>query len=126
MTEAVVLPPPTTDRKKEVDNSLVFSYLTLRNLIGICGILLPVVLFLTTKKAEGDRLIEPSISDYYYTSNGDILVVLLSVLGVFLFTYKGYQWQEKVLTTIAAICGMGIGFSPVPYYQQDCAYPVWY
>jgi hypothetical protein len=37
MSEVVVPPPPTTDRTKEVDNSLVFSYLTLRNLIEICG-----------------------------------------------------------------------------------------
>ena len=101
-----------SDRKKEDDNNLVFSYLTLRNFIGICGILLPIVLFFTTGKSENDRIIEPSISDYYYSSNGDILVVLLSVLGVFLFTYKGYKWQEKALTTTAAICGIGIAFSP--------------
>src|SRR5262245_13652167 len=33
---------PKTDREKEDQNDLVFSYLTLRNLIGICGILLPI------------------------------------------------------------------------------------
>ncbi len=100
------------DRQKETDNELVFSYLTLRNLIGISGILLPVVLYFTTCRAEGDKRIEPSISDYYYSSNGDVLVVMLSVLGVFLFTYRGYTWKEKSLTTLAAICAIGIGFSP--------------
>lgn len=104
--------PKKSDRQKEADNNLVFSYLTMRNLIGISGILLPVVLFLTTGKGENDKVIESSISDYYYTSNGDILVVLLSVLGVFLFTYRGYKWQEKALTTVAAICALGIAFSP--------------
>ena len=99
-------------RHKEASNHLVFSYLTLRDLIGISGILLPIVLYFTTDRGELDKRIEPSISDYYYTSNGDVLVVLLSVLGVFLFTYKGYTWKEKVLTTIAAICALGIAFTP--------------
>ncbi|MEI9810928.1 MAG: hypothetical protein WDO16_25300 [Bacteroidota bacterium] len=85
--------------------------MTLRNLIGFGGMLLPFVLMIFTKEAN-DAFVEPSISDYYYTKNGDILVVLLSVLGVFLFTYKGYNWKEKALTTLAAICGLGVAFSP--------------
>ncbi|HEX7846188.1 MAG TPA: hypothetical protein VF476_10345 [Chitinophagaceae bacterium] len=100
------------DRLREADNDLVFSYLTMRNLIGISGILLPIVLYFFTHRGDEDKRIEPSISDYYYTSHGDVLVVLLSVLGVFLFTYKGYTWIEKALTTIAAVCAIGIGFSP--------------
>jgi hypothetical protein len=107
-------PTPTdqkTDRQKEQDNGLVVSYTTLRNLIGFGGMLLPFVLMFLTKEAN-DVFVEPSISDYYYTKNGDILVVLLSVLGVFLFTYNGYNWKEKVLTTVAALCALGVAFSP--------------
>ncbi|MFD2247146.1 hypothetical protein [Pontibacter ruber] len=100
------------DRQKEADNDLVYSYMTLRNLIGLSGMLLPLALVLTTSRGLDDKLIEPSISDYYYTSNGDVLVVLLSILGVFLFTYKGYNWVEQVLTALAAICGIGVAFSP--------------
>ncbi len=111
-TNEPVLTSTLTDKEKENTNHLVFSYLTLRNLIGICGILLPIVLYFTTGRGETDRRIEPSISDYYYSNNGDVLVVLLSVLGVFLFTYKGYKWKEKALTTIAAICAVGIAFTP--------------
>ena len=101
-----------SDRQKEAENDLVFSYLTLRNRIGIRGLLLPLILVLPTSRGANDRFIEPSISDYYYSSNGDVLVVLLSVLGVFLFTYTGYKWQESVLTTLAAISGIGVAFSP--------------
>ncbi|RTY89821.1 hypothetical protein [Flavobacterium sp. GT3R68] len=100
------------DRNKENNNDLVFSYMTMRNLIGFSGMLLPFVLALTTSKTFSDKIIEPSISDYYYTSNGDVLVVMLSMLSVFLFTYKGYEWKEKMWTVIAAICGIGIAFSP--------------
>ncbi len=74
--------------------------------------LLPFVLLTTTKRAANDRWVEPSISDYYYSSNGDVLVVMLSVLGVFLITYQGYNWKENALSTLAAIGGLGVAFSP--------------
>ncbi len=101
-----------TDRKKEHDNNLVFSYMTLRNLIGISGILLPLLLYLFTSREGADKRIEPSISDYYYTSNGDILVVTLSVLAVFLITYRGYNWKDRIWTIQAAVCALGVAFSP--------------
>jgi len=100
------------DRLKEKENKLVFSYMTLRNLIGFCGMILPLALVLTTKTSPVDNTIESSISDYYYTSSGDVLVVFLCVLGTFLFTYKGYDKKEKFLSTITAICGIGVAFSP--------------
>ena len=92
MTEANI---PTadvkSDKQKESDNKLVISFLALRNLIGISGMLLPIVLTLFTPKGEQDKVMEHSISEYYYTKNGDLFVVLLSVIGVFLLTYKGYD-----------------------------------
>ncbi len=107
-----------TDRQKEHDNALVLSYMTMRNLIGFSGMLLPFVLMLFTKEANG-VFVEPSISDYYYTKNGDILVVLLSVLGVFLITYNGYDWKEKALTALAAFCAIGVAFSPTGSVNTD-------
>jgi len=100
------------DRLKEEHNLLVLSYLTLRNLIGFCGILLPLILIGTTVIDENGSRIAPSISDYYYTSNGDVLVVVLCILGVFLLTYKGYTRNERILTSLAAVSAIGVGFSP--------------
>ena len=100
-----------TDRGKEQDNELVLSYTTMRNLIGFGGMLLPFALMFFTREAN-NVFVERSISDYYYTKNGDILVVLLSVLGVFLITYTGYNWKEQALTTLAALCALGVAFSP--------------
>jgi hypothetical protein len=102
----------TKDQKKESENELVVSYKTLRNLIGFAGMLLPLILILFSGRGENDKWIENSISDYYYSSNGDLLVVVLSILGVFLFTYQGYDWKESAVTTLAAICGIGVAFSP--------------
>ncbi len=100
------------NQQKEIQNELVVSYMTLRNLIGVSGALLPIVLGFTTYVAPGGKSPQPSISDYYYTSNGDVLVVMLCVLSVFLLTYNGYNWKEKALSVLAAICGIGVAFSP--------------
>ena len=114
MTEANTPPPvEKTDKQKESGNELVISFLALRNLIGISGMLLPIVLTLFTPKGEQDKVMEHSISEYYYTKNGDLFVVLLSVIGVFLLTYKGYdRFWERTLTLVAGFCGIGIAFFP--------------
>ena len=114
MTEvSTPLPVEKTDKQKESGNELVISFLALRNLIGISGMLLPIVLTLFTPKAEQDKVMEYSISEYYYTKNGDLFVVLLSVIGVFLLTYKGYdRFWERTLTLVAGFCGIGIAFFP--------------
>jgi len=110
-----------SDVSKEMDNSLVFSYLTFRKLIGISGMLLPLVLIISTTRTENDKFIEHSISEYYYTSNGDVFVVLMSVLGVFLFTYNGYSWKERLLSSFAAIGALGVAFSPTATFVGNSA-----
>lgn len=99
------------DKQKETHNHLVYSYMTLRNLIGFSGILLPWVLAITSA-INGDKPFEPSISDYYYTGGGDMFVVMMSLTGVFLFTYKGYDFKEMTLTILAAIGSIGVAFFP--------------
>ncbi|MEJ7627301.1 MAG: hypothetical protein WKF35_10590 [Ferruginibacter sp.] len=113
-----------TDDEKEDSNGLVISYMFLRKLIGICGILLPFALAIAPERVTGYYGLEASISDYYYTSRGDFLVVLLSILGIFLFTYKGYEFKEKLLTRIAALCAFGIAFVPTKARCNDCLFSV--
>ena len=108
-TNNIVVKP---DRQKEKENKLVFSYMALRNLIGFLGMMLPLILIFATRASEMSVVIEPSISDYYYTNSGDLLVVTLCILGVFLFTYRGYDLMENILSSIAAIAATGVAFSP--------------
>jgi hypothetical protein len=105
---------------KHENANLVVSYLTLRNLIGFCGMLLPIALAIFPSRPTNYHGFEPSISDYFYTDRGDILVVILSVLGVFLLTYTGYNWKERLLTMTAAICGLGVAFVPTQSKCLDC------
>jgi hypothetical protein len=107
------------DDLKEKENDLVLSYMTLRNLIGFSGFLLPLFLIFFTKIKDGDCKIQGSISDYFYTSTGDVLVLTLCVTCVFLITYNGYGGWEKLLMYLSAIGGLGVAFSPTT--DKHCA-----
>ncbi len=100
------------DIQKEDENQLVVSYLTLRKLIGWCGILLPPILWLVWHENQCFHSFEGSISDYYYTPAGDIFVIILSALGLFLFTYNGYERLEKILLKTAAVCAVLVPLVP--------------
>ncbi|SDF61456.1 hypothetical protein SAMN04487996_111280 [Dyadobacter soli] len=109
------------DQRKEERNELVISYLTLRNLIGFGGMLLPIALAVRpARPSEYYFGFEPSISDYYYTDRGDILVVILCIIGAFLITYYGYGFYEWLLTFLAGICGIGVAFVPTKIGCDRC------
>jgi len=113
------------DKAKEENNQLVFSYLTLRNLIGFGGMLLPILLaLLPSRPSDYYYNLEPSISDYFYTNRGDILVVMLCIIGTFMITYTGYSWKERLLSSVAGICAMGVAFVPTEKNCLECAQSV--
>ena len=58
---------------------------TLRQLIGILGMALPILLIIFGGDCENEPL--ESISHYYYTSSGTFFTVILSLVGVFLIIY---------------------------------------
>ncbi|MEJ7559346.1 MAG: hypothetical protein WKF66_13630 [Pedobacter sp.] len=111
---------PNTDKVKEEQNELVLSYLTLRNLIGFGGMLLPIVLAILPSRPSKYYGLEASISDYYFTDRGDILVVMLCVIGTFLITYYGYSFKEWLLTFVAGISGIGVAFVPTKMGCDKC------
>jgi len=105
------------DQAKEDLNDLVFSYVTLRNLIGFSGILLPIILVLFSRREEHEKVIQSSISAYYYTSVGDVFVIVICVLSAFLLTYKGYETLEKVLLSVASASGFGLTLFPTQWTE---------
>jgi hypothetical protein len=88
------------------DASLVISYMTLRKMIGYLGILLPVLVMI----AGGE--IRDSISAYYYSNMRDLFVGLLCIVGVFLYSYKGYDWLDDFLTSLAGLLAVGVALFP--------------
>ncbi len=53
-----------------------------------------------------------SISQYYYTSVGDIFVGIMAAISLFLFTYKGYSAADSRAGNLAAIFGLATAIFP--------------
>jgi hypothetical protein len=100
------------------EENYLISYLSLRKLIGILGMTLPLIL------AVGGKLIfnldiEPSISDYYHTGMRDVLVGSLWAVGAFLVIYKGYELVDNLLAKFAGLCAIGISLFPTPAGEEN-------
>lgn len=93
------------------EQSLVFSYLTLRKVIGILGVALPLVVSI------GAWLffrigIQRSISSYYHTGMRDVFVGTLFAIGFFLLSYKGYERADNIAGNLGCIFAIGVALFP--------------
>jgi hypothetical protein len=96
-------------RKK--NRSLITSYLTMRKIIGLLGILLPISVVLGGFLFAHMELQE-SISSYYHSNMRDFLIGLLFVVALFLITYKGFEMIDDIITNLTGIFALGIVFFP--------------
>jgi len=101
------------------DRDMVISFLTIRRAIGWLGIALPPVVYLVTWLFGDYSLLKPSISDYYYTVAGSILVGVLCAVALFLFTYKGPAPIDGILSGVAAIFALGVALFPCNITGHD-------
>jgi hypothetical protein len=76
---------------------------TLRRLVGILGILLPIMLPFFLWSDTGRTAPLESISHYYFTRVSAIFVTVVSLLAIFLLIYKGQTPGEFWLSTLAGI-----------------------
>lgn len=106
--------------------SQVISYLSLRRIIGILGILLPVVLVVGSVVACGCTELQHSISAYYHTGMRNLFVGILSGVALFLFSYKGYTRLDDVMADMAALFALGVAFFPtsVTGMATSCIIPI--
>ncbi|MCW7538598.1 hypothetical protein OOT46_12170 [Aquabacterium sp. A7-Y] len=105
--------PPSSHRKARRDeNHLLVSYLTLRKAVGTLGMLLPALLVLGEVLAFRTARIQESISSYYYTGMRDVFVGTMCALGVFLFTYRGYDERDNRAGKAACAGAIGLALCP--------------
>jgi hypothetical protein len=100
--------------KKEVNNTLVLSYLDLRKSVGIIGMTLPFVVSFGKMLLDGPGVLS-SVSSYYYSSMGDVFVGSMCAIGVSLWSYRGYDRRDAAAGTIASICAIGVALFPTPH-----------
>jgi len=89
----------------------VISYKNLRTLIGILGMLLPVVCYFGGRWFAGLPL-QRSISFYYHTNVRDAFVGLLVAVGMFMVTYRGYENIDNIVSHVIGAAALGIAIFP--------------
>lgn len=112
----------STPIPQNTDQPLVISYLTLRKLIGLLGTFFPFILVLGSVIAADCEDIQPSISAYYHTNMRDIFVAVISSIGLFLFTYQGYDNKDSISCKLAAVFAFGVALFPTAFEgMTNCA-----
>ncbi|MES2512892.1 MAG: DUF998 domain-containing protein [Bacteroidota bacterium] len=99
-------------KQLEKENKLVLSYLTVRKIIGILGILFPVILVLGSILLGQCKEIQLSISNYYHTNMRDVFVGYVCTLSIFLLSYKGYDLTDRIVSALSGIFGLIVALFP--------------
>lgn len=107
-------------RRTPPNDSLVISYLTLRKAIGFIGVALPLVLVLGNILIFHARAIEDSISYYYYTHMRGVFVGSLWSIGIFLFSYRGYESRDEIAGRLACVFALGVALFPTAREPGSC------
>lgn len=94
------------------NNWEIVSYLTLRRLVGMIGVLLPIVLALGCWVLCDEPGLKRSISAYYGTEMRDVFVGGLFAVGFFMLTYRGYEPQDDRAGDLAFVCALGTALLP--------------
>jgi hypothetical protein len=104
---------------KNLNKNDVISYLTLRQMIGWIGLLMPFAVRLGAFIFENIHT-NGSISAYYYTGMRDTFVSSLVLVGALLLCYRTDAWHDTLTTVIAGIGAIGIGLFPMdPSYAAE-------
>jgi hypothetical protein len=101
---------PNHDRRD--DGTELVSYRTLRRVVGVLGVGLPVVLALWGFFLTHPASLLPSISDYYALRTRDAFVGVLFTIAWFLFTYRGFDWRDNLAGNLACVFALGVALFP--------------
>jgi hypothetical protein len=96
------------------------SSYTLRKLIGILGILLPLLLPVLLYFTDDFKELLPSISHYYYTKSGPLLISIMSLLAVFFIVYKGNNLIDFISSSITGMAALIVVLLPTDSLLQGC------
>lgn len=100
------------------DPDLVVSYLTLRQMIGAGGLLMPLAVRVGAYVFEGIAT-TGSISAYYYTGMRDVFVSTLVLVGALMACYRSPRTLDNVIGIVAGFAASGIGLFPMsPIFAQ--------
>lgn len=105
--------------EKEQKELLIKNSYTLRKLIGVLGILLPVLLPLLLLFTDGFTEVLPSISHYYYTKSGPLFIAIMSLLAIFFIIYKE-KCTDFIISSITGMAALIVVLLPTDSLLQGC------
>jgi hypothetical protein len=94
------------------EQRVLVSYLTLRRVVGVLGVALPIVVAVWGLVLLPSHDLLPTISDYYRLRTRDAFVGVLFVIAWFLFTYRGYDRRDEVAGDLACVAALCVAFFP--------------
>lgn len=90
---------------------MVLSYLELRQMIGFLAATLPFILYFGGL-IFFELPLQRSLSYYYHTGMGDVLVGVMCAVAFFMFAYKGYNRTDNWLGHMCCLFSLGIAWAP--------------
>jgi len=93
-------------------DKMIVSYLTIRKAVGYLGIAFPIVLAIGIKVIGHCTCFKDSLSSYYYTVMSSYFSGTLCAIGLFLFTYRGYDRTDQWVSNIGAVFALSVVFFP--------------
>ncbi len=107
----------------KADNPILLQQQTLRRLVGILGILLPILLYLYLRIAYGQVEELPSISHYFFTRASIFFIVIVSSLAIFLLIYQDKSPLDFYLSSAAGVFALCVLFFPTNNLVPDYGHP---
>lgn len=98
----------------------ITSGYTLRKIVGVLGISLPVILYFFVFVDTGHGSPLESLSHYYFTRAGTVFSATLSILGLFLIVYKGKEKVDFVVSLVAGLFVFCIVLFPTGNLANAC------
>lgn len=89
----------------------IISYKTLRQILGILGLAMPLLVWAGSQLA-GPTDLKGSISAYWFTNSRDIFVGILVTYAIFLIAYRGYEKLDMHITNAAGVLALFIALFP--------------
>jgi len=93
---------------------------TLRQLVGVLGMLLPILLCAFLFMVAGHWRPLPSISHYYFTRSNGVFTIIVSLLAIFLMVYKGKEKLDFYLSLIAGVFALCLLLFPTDNLSAMC------
>jgi heme A synthase len=111
---------------KQTNDDYIVSYLLLRQLIGILGLVLPFALIFGNHWLGNESWLQPSISHYFYSFMHFSFVGVLFILGAILISYREKENRlANRVSTFAGAFAFGVGIFPTEFKGfNDNAYIV--